>query len=70
VWIMIPKAADWRWLLDRTDSPWYPTARLFRQDKPGAWDPVIADVQAALTVWMTQQPAPTAMQATAEAAAN
>ena len=30
VWIMIPKAADWRWLLDRDDTPWYPTARLFR----------------------------------------
>ncbi|MDR3536242.1 MAG: tetratricopeptide repeat protein [Acetobacteraceae bacterium] len=48
VWIMIPKAADWRWLLDRTDSPWYPTARLFRQRTPGAWDAVLADVTAAL----------------------
>ncbi|HVZ08211.1 glycosyltransferase family 9 protein [Rhodopila sp.] len=38
VWILIPKAADWRWLLDREDSPWYPTARLFRQQKPGAWE--------------------------------
>jgi Tfp pilus assembly protein PilF len=70
VWIMIPKAADWRWLLNRTDSPWYPTARLFRQDKPGVWDPVIADVRAALAAWLAQQPAPAAMQITAEAAAN
>jgi Tfp pilus assembly protein PilF len=49
VWIMIPKAADWRWMLDRSDSPWYPTARLFRQQTPGAWDPVIAEVVTALT---------------------
>ncbi len=48
VWIMIPKAADWRWMLNRTDSPWYPTARLFRQQRPGAWDAVLDDVRAAL----------------------
>jgi Flp pilus assembly protein TadD len=48
VWILIPKAADWRWLLGRTDSPWYPTARLFRQDKPGAWDEAILRLRAAL----------------------
>jgi hypothetical protein len=48
VWIMLPKASDWRWLLDRSDSPWYPTARLFRQQTPGAWDPVVAEVAAAL----------------------
>ncbi|HLJ06584.1 MAG TPA: tetratricopeptide repeat protein [Acetobacteraceae bacterium] len=50
VWIMLPKASDWRWLLERSDSPWYPTARLFRQRTPGAWDPVIAEVAAALAV--------------------
>ncbi len=49
VWIMIPKAADWRWMLNRDDSPWYPTARLFRQRTPGAWDDVIAALRAALT---------------------
>ncbi len=48
VWIMLPKASDWRWLLERSDSPWYPTARLFRQATPGAWDPVTAAVAAAL----------------------
>jgi len=48
VWIMVPKAADWRWLLERSDSPWYPTARLFRQKTPGAWDVVIDEVAAAL----------------------
>ena len=48
VWIMIPKAADWRWMLDRSDSPWYPSARLFRQDKPGQWDPVMTALHDAL----------------------
>ena len=48
VWIMIPKAADWRWMLDRSDSPWYPTARLFRQTRPGAWDELLAEIAAAL----------------------
>ena len=48
VWIMIPKAADWRWMLDRSDSPWYPSARLFRQDKPGQWEPVLAALRLAL----------------------
>lgn len=48
VWILIPKAADWRWLLDREDSPWYPSARLFRQPKPGDWDEPLARMRAAL----------------------
>lgn len=37
VWVALPYAADWRWLLDRDDSPWYPTMRLFRQRTPGDW---------------------------------
>jgi hypothetical protein len=49
VWILIPKAADWRWLLDRDDSPWYPSARLFRQQKPGAWDEPLQRLCAALS---------------------
>lgn len=52
VWIMLPKASDWRWLLKRSDSPWYPTARLFRQETPGAWDPVVQGVASALTQWL------------------
>ncbi|HEY6348345.1 MAG TPA: tetratricopeptide repeat-containing glycosyltransferase family protein [Candidatus Angelobacter sp.] len=44
VWILLACPADWRWLLQRKDSPWYPTARLFRQPAPGAWDPVIAEI--------------------------
>jgi hypothetical protein len=40
VWVALAFAADWRWLLDRDDSPWYPTMRLFRQKQPGDWDGV------------------------------
>ncbi len=47
-WILLPFAPDWRWRLDRADSHWYPTARLFRQPEPGAWDAVVSDVVAAL----------------------
>lgn len=48
VWILLPFSPDWRWLLDRTDSPWYPTARLFRQARIGDWASVIDEVAAAL----------------------
>jgi tetratricopeptide (TPR) repeat protein len=51
VWIMLPHSADWRWLLHRDDSPWYPTARLFRQRGRGDWQAVIADVARALGTW-------------------
>jgi ADP-heptose:LPS heptosyltransferase len=47
-WVLLPFIPDWRWLLDRDDSPWYPTARLFRQDETRQWDNVIARVHAAL----------------------
>lgn len=48
VWVLLPRVPDWRWLLTREDSPWYPTARLFRQDKPGDWPAVIERVGHAL----------------------
>ena len=44
VWILLPFDADWRWLLGREDSPWYPSARLFRQKRPGDWAEVIPRV--------------------------
>lgn len=50
VWILLPHAPDWRWLLGRDDSPWYPTARLFRQVVPGDWNGVLLRVQGELSV--------------------
>jgi len=47
-WIMLPFAPDFRWLLDREDSPWYPKMRLFRQSRAGDWDGVIARIGEAL----------------------
>jgi tetratricopeptide (TPR) repeat protein len=46
--VLLAKSADYRWHRDRTDSPWYPTARLFRQSRAGDWEGVIAEVAAAL----------------------
>ncbi len=57
VWIMVPKAADWRWLMDRDTSPWYPTARLFRQAVPGDWDGVLDRLTAEL-VALARTPMP------------
>ncbi len=45
VWTLVPYEGDWRWMLDRDDSPWYPSMRLFRQRRPGAWQPVIEAVR-------------------------
>jgi hypothetical protein len=50
VWTLIPFAPDWRWMLDREDSPWYPTMRLFRQPAPGDWASVIKRVSEELKI--------------------
>ncbi|MFO0200060.1 MAG: tetratricopeptide repeat protein [Alphaproteobacteria bacterium] len=47
-WVMLPFAPDFRWLLDREDSPWYPSMRLFRQGRAGDWDGVVARIGEAL----------------------
>jgi ADP-heptose:LPS heptosyltransferase len=47
-WVMLPFVPDWRWMLGREDSPWYPTMRLFRQRRAGDWDGVVARAAAAL----------------------
>ena len=51
VWLMLGSASFHIWLQDRTDSPWYPTARLFRQDATGTWPPVIDRIRAALPLF-------------------
>jgi len=48
VWTLLPFAPDWRWLLEREDSPWYPSMRLFRQKIKGDWPEAVARAQAAL----------------------
>ena len=48
VWVLLNKGCDWRWFLDREDSPWYPTARLFRQTTAGGWQEVVNLVERAL----------------------
>jgi tetratricopeptide (TPR) repeat protein len=55
VWILNRHVPCWRWLRDRTDSPWYPSARLFRQSAPGDWAGVIAQVREAAQTWCREQ---------------
>lgn len=67
-WTLLPFAADWRWLLEREDSPWYPTMRLFRQKHAGEWDEVIRQVKDALIAFVEKRrghPVPTAPEAQA-----
>jgi len=65
VWAMLPYVPDWRWLLDRDDSPWYPTARLFRQDPARTWDHVLARVHVALEQFVSERRAAAATKVTA-----
>ncbi len=53
-WILLPNPADWRWMLDRTDSPWYPNVRLFRQKTPGDWQSSMKEVIQALKDYIPQ----------------
>jgi hypothetical protein len=53
VWMLLPFAPDWRWMLGRNDSPWYPTMRLFRQTTQGDWPAPIAEVVRALRSFKT-----------------
>jgi ADP-heptose:LPS heptosyltransferase len=47
-WLLLPHAPDWRWQLERADSPWYPSMRLFRQSQPAHWDDVLLTLSQAL----------------------
>lgn len=53
-WIALPHLSDWRWLQDRADSPWYPTATLFRQPEPGAWTAVFEAMARELATQMSR----------------
>jgi ADP-heptose:LPS heptosyltransferase len=48
VWVLLPHMPDWRWLLDRSDSPWYPSARLYRQQQRANWSAPLAQLRADL----------------------
>ncbi|HEY0224506.1 MAG TPA: tetratricopeptide repeat protein [Pseudolabrys sp.] len=50
LWLLLPHGGDWRWLMDREDSPWYPNARLFRQPSIGDWNSVIARLAAEIAL--------------------
>jgi tetratricopeptide (TPR) repeat protein len=56
-WVLLSHYPDWRWLLGRSDSPWYPTLRLFRQETLGDWEPVIDRVRAELAQQLAGVPA-------------
>jgi len=56
VWTLLPLGADYRWMLQRSDSPWYPTMRLFRQPRLNDWAAVVAAVGAALDEWTGASP--------------
>jgi hypothetical protein len=58
LWLLLPYCPDWRWMLDRTDSPWYPGARLFRQPRIGDWDSVIGRVAEALASFVATRHTP------------
>jgi hypothetical protein len=44
VWLLLPNVADWRWLISGEHSPWYPSMRLYRQNRDAGWEAVIMDV--------------------------
>lgn len=54
VWVLLPFAVDWKWLMERQDSPWYPTMRLFRQPKPNDWAATIQIVKSELRQLIAQ----------------
>jgi hypothetical protein len=59
VWTLLRHEADWRWMADRADSPWYPTMRLFRQSREGDWRAMMEEVEAALRCYTPgQRPVP------------
>ncbi len=56
VWTLLPFACDWRWMISREDTPWYPTMTLFRQKQPGDWGPVLVNVRHKLLQHINKKP--------------
>jgi hypothetical protein len=54
-WLALKYVADWRWFLDRSDSPWYPAIRLFRQKAEGDWAGLFAEMKDALSLLLSQR---------------
>jgi hypothetical protein len=55
VWVLLPLVPDWRWMLDRDDSPWYPSVKLFRQASAGDWDGPVERIAQELTTWISRR---------------
>jgi hypothetical protein len=55
-WVLLKQQADWRWMIERADSPWYPTLRLFRQPTEGNWQALISLVTRGLLTWIPNTP--------------
>jgi ADP-heptose:LPS heptosyltransferase len=55
VWTLLPYECDWRWMLEREDSPWYPSMRLFRQALPGKWSAAVSRLTQALSEFTSTQ---------------
>jgi tetratricopeptide (TPR) repeat protein len=55
VWMLLIHSADWRWMYDRDDTPWYPTMRLFRQEKPGSWQEPTLKLGKVFDSWVNEQ---------------
>jgi len=67
-WILLPYAADWRWLTERSDSPWYPSVRLWRQKTPGDWESLVGLIKTELELYFgvgVQKPTDTSTEACA-----
>jgi len=55
--VVLKHVPEWRWMLEREDSPWYPTARLFRQRRPGDWDEVFERIRTEFADLVSQRKA-------------
>ena len=62
VWTLLAFAHDWRWMLGRADTPWYPTMRLFRQPKPNDWAGVFREVRRELEALLARAAGPAGMR--------